>query len=182
MALTVASVITLLEGPARDAADGLWGGLKAVLGLPALSGASHPHLTWHAAPAYDVAALRIALRQVAASTKPMRIPCGPPAVLRGPQCLLYAPLELRPDLLALHARIARAADAAAGTTAGAWAPDAWAPHITLAAGAIPESELPSALRLLAARDVPLALDLTHLTLVPARDAPPSRWERWDLRA
>jgi hypothetical protein len=171
----MASIVTLIDDPFRDALENIWGELKAVFGLKQLCGSTAPCFTWHAADRYDDAALDAALARVAADAAPLSAETGQLALLRGAECLLYIPVLADDALLALHAHLWSAAGAVAEGVREAYAAATWAPHISIAIGRLSESEVEDILPLLNTRDTAGRIPVTNLTAIPDARSTPESW-------
>jgi hypothetical protein len=177
----MASIVTLIDDPFRDAIENIWGELKAVFGLKQLRGSTAPCFTWHAAARYDHAALDAALVRVAAGAPPLQAATGQLALLRGAECLLYIPVLADDALLALHARIWDAAGAVARDARAAYAAATWAPHISIAIGPLSGPEVEDILPFLNTRDTAGRVPVTNLTAIPGARSTRESWRTFALR-
>lgn len=175
--MKVQAIVTELDDPYRDEVENIWGELKAVFGLPALTGVAPPHLTYQWGDAYDAAVIDD-LRRIAASTPRHTMQTHGLGVFRGDEVSLYLHVTPSPALRALHARLWRELAPLGSAVRGVYGPETWLPHVTLASGRINESEIDTAMRFLGRREYAWSLPVTNICF--ADGAAPGEWQRFDL--
>ena len=97
-------IVTLIEGTQADWARGLWAGLTAEFGPEAVAGLNVPHLSYHVANDYDLAAVGERLTHVASRTPSFNVPTSGLG-FDGPSCVLWINAVRTPAMSALHAAV-----------------------------------------------------------------------------
>jgi 2'-5' RNA ligase len=173
-------IVTALDEPWRERVEEIWGELRAVFGLPSVGLARDPHVTYHVAEAYDRSAVESAIAAIATSHAAFGLETHGLGVFRGESTVLYLHVTPSPALRAIHATILRAVDGVAREPRPFYAPEAWVPHITLAAGGLSEEQLPEVMALLDRRDWRWQMQATNICYVPDAMSRTEPWLRFDL--
>ena len=173
-------IVTALDEPWRERVEEIWGELRAVFGLPSVGLARDPHVTYHVAEAYDPDTIEASVAAIASSTPSFELETHGLGVFRGESTVLYLHVTPSPPLRALHETIVRAVDSIAHEPRAFYAPDAWVPHVTLAAGGLSEAQLPEVMALLGRRDYRWRMTATNICYVPDAMSRTEPWVRWEL--
>jgi len=155
------------------------GEIKAVTGRKDLAAATRPHVTLHVSERYD-SAINDSLAGLAGSAQPLTFRTGEVGVFRGPQVVVALEVIRDEPILRFQSELATTVAPLADAPKRAYAPDTWAPHITILAGAIDEQHIDTIIAVLARRDFAWTVPVTNVCLVP--HSPARDWTRYDLRA
>lgn len=131
----------------------------------------YPHLSFHVAEGYDLAALAASLAPVVRGLRPLVVRSTGLGLFTGPAPTLYLAVTRDPALSDAHARIWPAIEPAARGSQGYYAAPAWVPHITLAQLDIGPATLGPLVADLAGLDLAFTFTLdalTALTVDPQR--------------
>jgi 2'-5' RNA ligase len=179
------SIVTAIDDPWRDQIAGIWGELKAVFGLDALTGAARPCLTFHVAEDYvragPGAGIEDALARVAARGTPFRIQTHGLGLTEGAQAVIYLHVTRTETLDDVHHVVHHAAQPHAINPRAAHQSETWLPHIAVAAGPIPPADIPRVLEFLARRDYAWTITASNLCLIPDTRLVAAGWLRFDLK-
>ena len=171
------AIVTALDDPYRDEVENIWGELKAVFGLPDVSGTTRPHLTYQWAEAYDEG-IASALNAIANDARRFDITTHGLGVFHATETTIYLHVTPEPMLTALHERIWAAVSPLATNTGEVFAPNTWVPHITLATGSISDDELAMVMQFLNRKPYVWRIPLTNISLVSINS--PVDDQRFDL--
>lgn len=101
------------------------------------------HLSYHVADEYASPLVERALPRIARTYAPLTVRPSGLTVFTEPRPIVCASIVRSPDLSRIHRAIWDAAGVHASGTVGRFAPERWAPHVTLVGGGIDRSDLPA---------------------------------------
>lgn len=162
-------IVTIVDGVAREQIEALWAELRADYGEAALAGFSLPHMTYHVADDYDLDALRALLERLAAAQPVFSAPMRTLAALVGEQdtggvVTSLAPTRT-PQLSALHAALWEPASALGTNVVAHYAPEGWAPHVSLAYDPRILEAAPRIVAAMRAGQLPTTLEVDNLSVI-----------------
>jgi 2'-5' RNA ligase len=174
------AIVTALDDPYRDYVENIWGELKAVFGLQAVTGSTRPHLTFHVADSYEATRIDEVLTSVAATTSPFEIETHGLGVFRGDEIVIYLHVSPNEAVREMHVRIWRDVGELATGVHPVYSAATWVPHVTLAIGDVPEAQLPAILAFLNRRDYDWRIPATNLALIPNTESATDEWRLFDF--
>lgn len=126
----------------------------------------YPHLSFHVAEGYDLAALGPGLARVAASTPPLRLRTSGLGVFNAPaHPVVYLTVVRDSTLSEFHRRVWEEVEGFSTGCSPHYAPSSWVPHITLAQGEMLSRRLPEVVGLLSGRDFNWEFELDSLSFI-----------------
>lgn len=151
-------VAALLDPEHTEAVERIWDELKREAGVPPPQPAL-PHFSYHVAESYDEAALELAMRGLAANSKPFRVWTSGLGIFTEPVPVLYVAVVRSLELSRYQRWTWWEVHPTASAPLDHYLPERWVPHITLAQGLTAE-KLAAAVQVLAGRDFhwPIAVD------------------------
>jgi 2'-5' RNA ligase len=175
----VQAIVSVIDDPYREQIENIWGELKAVFGLPRLTGATRPHMTFQTADSYPEAAATARLRAIAGESGRFEIETHGLGVFRGDDVSIYLHVTPSTALRALQERVWLATSVDGTSVRDVFAPATWVPHITIASGSVSQDELETAMRFLGRRSYEWRIPITNLAFV-ADERAGSEWARFDF--
>ncbi|MCB2178882.1 2'-5' RNA ligase family protein [bacterium] len=128
----VYAVVAMFDELNTARVKGMWSQLAVECGLKAINATPFPHFSFHIAQSYDLEALDVQLRQIAAQTPPFSVRTTGLSVFTGPEPVVYVSLVASQPLLILHQRLWEQTSSLGERVSGHYRPGYWVPHITLA--------------------------------------------------
>jgi hypothetical protein len=174
----VQAIVTAIDEPWRDEITDIWGELRAALGLQ-LSGALRPYLTFAVAEKYGPG-VEHALADIAAKGAPFRIETHGIGITEGRQTAIYLHVTRTETLDLVHGVLHHATRVLARNPREAYAAETWLPHIAVAQGAIPPSQMDDAVAFLDRRSYDWTITATNLCLIPDTRVVDGEWLRFEL--
>jgi 2'-5' RNA ligase len=172
------SIVTAIDDPCREWIEEAAGEIKAVTGRKDLPAAIRPHITLHVAERYATG-VEDAIAGIAASTPPLKLNTGEIGVFRGPQVVVALQVLRSEPLLQFQSRLSQAVAGYAELPKPAYAPETWAPHISIIAGSIGQRHIDDIIAVLARRNFAWTVPVTNICLVPNPRA--REWIRFELK-
>lgn len=172
------SMVVALDEPYREWIEEAAGEIKAVTGRKDLASATRPHFTLHVAGRYG-RGIDATLAALAGSAERVEFETGHVGVFRGPKTVVALEILRTDDLVQFHASLLERIEAIADDPKAVYAPDTWAPHISIIAGAIAPEHVEAITAVLALRDFAWRVPLTNICLVADERA--REWTRFDVR-
>jgi 2'-5' RNA ligase len=124
---------------------------------------SAAHLSYHVAEEYSSSLIEHRLPEVARSQAPITVRPSGLTVFTEPKPVVCASIVRSPALSGLHRAIWDAADGRSSGTVERFAPERWAPHVTLAQGELDRSDLPAVVEALSEVDFEQEFVVDNLT-------------------
>ena len=124
-------IVTIAEGEAGAQVLALWEELSKGEAWEAVGEMSVPHLSYHVAETYRLAAVEKLLERVAGETAPFRLPMASIGVVCGPHHVVYLTAVRTPALSALHEALWDGATEAGSDIVPRYESATWMPHVTL---------------------------------------------------
>jgi 2'-5' RNA ligase len=171
------SIVIAIDEPYRERIEEVAGEIKAVTGRKDLAAATRPHITLHVAERYEPT-IDAVLAGFAAAAPLATVRTGDVGVFRGPQVVVALEVIRDEALTRFQAKLAAAIAPLADAPKPAYAPDTWAPHITIVAGQIEEQHIDAVMAVLGRRDFAWTVPVTNICHVPGPRA--REWTRFDL--
>ncbi len=130
-------VVTILLQPYNQTVRDLWARIHALcrtspVAPQFLNDADLPHFSWHVAESYDQNKLCVLLEAICQDTAPFIVRTSGLGVFTAPKPVVYIAIVKDRALLSLHERLWQQLDGVGQGVSPYYAPDLWAPHITLA--------------------------------------------------
>jgi 2'-5' RNA ligase len=127
-------VVTLLDREHNDKVEGIWKELEMSCGLKGILLTPIAHFSWHVAAGYDTQQLNQTMQEIAASTSPFIARTAGIGIFTGASPVVYISLVKDDRLLSFHDLVYQKVNQLSNQPVPYYAPSAWMPHITLAAG------------------------------------------------
>lgn len=163
--MPVKAIAAMLE-PRHDAmVREMWEELQQRFGLTAGFAAPHPHISFHVARSYDLAALEQNLTEMATDWAPFRVRTAGLGVFNRKMPILYIPLVRNPLLNQFHRALWSAVSGTGEEVYAYYRPERWMPHITLAANALDPTRIGEVVQWLYERNLDWAIDIDHLVVI-----------------
>lgn len=160
------SIVSLLDEQHRAAVAELWAELDSKFVKQGFCPTPYPHLSFHVAESYDLAALKPALKGLTSSSHPIKISTSGLGVFTGREHpVIYLTVVRDAALSEFHRGVWEAVE---GTYEGVnlhYEPSNWIPHITLMQGEILTQHLPQIVDLLWRRDFHWEIEMASLSLI-----------------
>ncbi|GBD24410.1 RNA 2',3'-cyclic phosphodiesterase [bacterium HR29] len=156
-------VVSLLEEPAAGHLRTLWEGLEREFGLQ--PPASPPHLTYHAAEAYDLERVGAALKSLGRSLPPFTVRCEGLALFPADPAVLSISVVRTPRLTLLQRNVFEEVRGHARDGSPYHHPDRWMPHLTLARGTFAPDVLGAMVAWLVRQELSFEVAVTNLGVI-----------------
>ena len=124
-------IVTIVEGTEGDAVSRLWRNLAETHGAGAIAGFNIPHLSYHVAEQYDLAAVRRLVEETAQHSKAFDVPTVGIGFIASPYPITFINLTRTPALSRVHKGLWQDASQAATGVIERYHTDVWFPHVTL---------------------------------------------------
>jgi 2'-5' RNA ligase len=177
MLRSMPSIVVALDEPHREWIEEAAGEVKAVTGRKDLAAATRPHFMLHVADAYGEG-IDATLSRATLNLREPHFETGRIGIFRGPQTVIALEVLRTDELLRLQSTLASAIEPLATHPKPAYAPETWAPHISIIAGRIAPEETDGIMAVLALRNFAWRAPITNLCFVPGAHA--REWIRYDI--
>lgn len=162
------AVVSLLEEPVSGRLRSLWEGLEREFGIepPAFP----PHLTYHAANAYDLEQVGGALKSIARSLPPFAVAAEGLGLFLTESKALYVPVVRTHRLALLQRTVVEEVRDHARDGSSHYQPDRWLPHLTLAQGAFSPEQIGAMVAWLARQELSFDVTITNVAAIDGEGA------------
>ena len=125
-------IFSRLDQQSSQVVEAIWADLETHCGLTGIQTIPYPHLTWLLVEDGDLAAIQAALVDIAAATPRLAARATGLGLFPGSLPVLYLPVVRTTALTTLHQHLWDQLAPCGSDPNPLYAPDRWAPHITVA--------------------------------------------------
>lgn len=159
------AVVTVLDEQHYDLVETIWNEFNERFGIADLFRTPIPHFSYQIAEQYELGTLEGALHRIAENVRAFPVKTTGLGIFTGAQPVLYIPV-VRSRIVDEFQRLLWERVARFGVGVSPYyAPQNWAPHITLADGNIDHELLPEIVRFLSARDFTWEILVDNLCVI-----------------
>lgn len=159
------AIVSLLDQDHSALLEQYWHELEYECGLTGIYITPIPHFSYHISAEYDFKRLEPILAELAANSEPFTIRTSGLGIFSGPIPVLYVTIIKSMELANFHRKVWEKVNPISIGASRHYAPEVWAPHITMAYGDVNREKLSCAVQKLAFESFDWNIAIDHLALV-----------------
>jgi 2'-5' RNA ligase len=165
MARTFLAIVSLLDRDADQRVRAIHARLELACGVKGIRLFPYPHFTWMGAEDCALEKLEQIVERLAGMIPPMEVTTNGLGLFTGKEPVIYIPIVKTLGLFRVHQKVWDAAQGDMERMHPYYAPDQWAPHITLALQDITENNLGCAMQQLSFQSFEMVIQVNNLAVV-----------------
>jgi 2'-5' RNA ligase len=165
MAATFLAIVSLLDHAADQRVRSIHTRLESECGLKAIRLFPYPHFTWVGAEGCNLEKLEITVGRLALKLPPLEVMSTGLGLFTGKEPVIYIPIVKTLEMIQIQKEIWDATRGEMDQMHPYYAPDKWAPHITLALQDVTEDNLGCAMQQLSFQSFEMVIQVNNLAVV-----------------
>ena len=165
MPATFIAVVSLLDHEADQRVRSIHASLESACGLKGIRLFPYPHFSWVGAEDCALEKLEAVVEKLAATIPPLTVTTTGLGLFTGKEPVIYISILKTLELIQVHQKIWNATRSDVEHLHPYYAPDQWAPHITLALQDVTENNLGCAMQQLSFQSFEMVIQVNNLAVV-----------------
>jgi 2'-5' RNA ligase len=165
MASIFVAIVSLLDREADERVRSIHARLESVCGLKAIRLFPYPHFTWIGAEDSALGKLELLVERLAATLPPLKVTTTGLGLFTGKEPVIYIPVVKTLEMVQVHQKLWDATRKDMKQMHPYYAPDRWAPHITLALQDVTENNIGCAMQELSFQSFEMEIKVNNLAVV-----------------